>query len=134
MELVIWKQIRTGEWESPQGFKAYNVPEGWELIYETDQGQEITLHKNFKEARKKAQEIKGFKIPKHPKGNQGQWIKEPIGYCPYHHYFLSHTDAKNHECLRKGCTWLVKISSPHWDRRDEVKRNKKKRKANVKTE
>ena len=127
MELVIWKKVRTGEWESPQGFRAYNVPEGWELIYETDDGQEITLHENFKEARRKAQSIKGFDMPKHPKGNQGQWIKEPIGYCPYHHYFLSHTDAKNHECLKKGCTWLVRISSPHWDRRHEVKRNKKRK-------
>lgn len=128
MQLVIWRQIRTGEWESPQGFKAYNVPEGWELIHETNEGQEITLHENFKEARRKAQSIKGFDIPKRPKGCYGQTIKEPVGYCTYHHYFLSHSDTKNHECMRKGCTWMVRISSPHWDRRDELKRNKKRKK------
>ena len=111
MELVIWKQVNAGEFESPQGFRLYNVPEGWELIYETDEGQEITLHESYKEARKKAQEIKGFKIPKHPKGQFGQWIKEPIAYCTYHHCFLSHTDTKNHKCMKKNCGRMVRVSS-----------------------
>ena len=129
MQLVIWHRTAPGEWESPQGFKAYDVPEGWELIHETEDGQEISLHRNFKEIRIAAQKIMGFTIPENPLGQYGKRIREPIAYCVYHKYFLSHSDAKCHGCLKKMCKWMVRISSPHWDRRAEAKRNKKRRKS-----
>jgi hypothetical protein len=129
VETVIWRRISSNKYESPQGYKARQTHDGWELTRIIQNREETTWYKNFSALRRAAQKMSGFDISETPMGIDGRVRTDPIGYCCYHTCYLSHTDAKKHGCLKKSCSWLVKISSTHWDRRDEIKRNKKSKKA-----
>ncbi len=130
MALVIWTKKSPNEYYSEQGYMAFQTEEGWDLYSQTEEGYEITKCQTFLEVRRKAQTMEGFYIPDAPRGQNGKIIKEPIAYCHYHKYYMTHNDCKNHGCMKKNCTWFRKVSSSHWDRRAVVNALKKEKRKN----
>lgn len=57
-------------------------------------------------------------------------IKEnrAIGYCWHHHCYVSTTQLKQKECLRKQCGALEKCEHEFWRQRELVKARKKEKK------
>ena len=51
--------------------------------------------------------------------------KRVIGYCRRHHCYLSTTQLKQKECLKKQCNHLQKHEHEYWRQR-ELKKMKKK--------
>lgn len=59
-------------------------------------------------------------------------IKEnkAIGYCKHHHCYVSVTQLKQKECLRKQCNALEKCEHEFWHQRELAKARKKEKKMN----
>ena len=56
--------------------------------------------------------------------------KRVIGYCHRHHCYLSSTQLKQKECLKKQCNHLQKHEHEFWRQR-ELKKLKKKESRNL---
>lgn len=59
-------------------------------------------------------------------------IKEnrAIGYCWHHHCYVSVTQLKQKECLKKQCGALEKCEHEFWHQRELAKARKKEKKMN----
>lgn len=59
-------------------------------------------------------------------------IKEnrAIGYCWHHHCYVSVTQLKQKECLKKQCGALEKCEHEFWRQRELAKARKKEKKMN----
>lgn len=53
--------------------------------------------------------------------------KRAVGYCWKHHCFVSTTQLKQKECLKKQCNALEKCEHEFWRQRDLKKARKKER-------
>lgn len=51
-----------------------------------------------------------------------------IGFCWYHHKWLTVGQLKKHECLGKQCNALEKRPHVYWDQREKKRQMKKARK------
>ena len=51
-----------------------------------------------------------------------------VGYCHRHHCYLSSTQLKRKECLKKQCTHLEKHEHEFWRQRDMTKARRQQRK------
>lgn len=54
--------------------------------------------------------------------------KRCIGYCSRHHCYLSATQLKQKECLKKQCTHLEKYEHEFWRQRELTKMRRKQKK------
>ena len=54
--------------------------------------------------------------------------KRVVGYCCRHHCYLSSTQLKRKECLRKQCNHLKKQDHEFWRQRELVKKKRKQKK------
>ena len=51
--------------------------------------------------------------------------KRVIGYCHRHHCYLSSTQLKRKECLKKQCNHLEKKEHEFWKQREIIKTKRK---------
>lgn len=51
-----------------------------------------------------------------------------VGYCHRHHCYLSSTQLKRKECLKKQCTHLEKYEHEFWRQREITKQRRQQRK------
>lgn len=58
--------------------------------------------------------------------------KNPPAYCKFHHGYVTVSEMKRHECLKKQCGHLVKYDHPYWAQREETRRLRKERKNHYK--
>ena len=54
--------------------------------------------------------------------------KRCIGYCSRHHCYLSATQLKQKECLKKQCNHFEKYEHEFWRQRELTKMRRKQRK------
>jgi hypothetical protein len=54
--------------------------------------------------------------------------KRCIGYCSRHHCYLSTTQLKQKECLKKQCTHLERYEHEFWRQRELTKMRRKQKK------
>ena len=54
--------------------------------------------------------------------------KRAIGYCHRHHCYVSSTQLKQKECLKKHCNHLEKCEHEFWRQREAIKTKKRQRK------
>ena len=54
--------------------------------------------------------------------------KRCIGYCWKHHCYVSSTQLKQKQCLKKGCNALERYEHEYWKQREIIKAKKKQRK------
>lgn len=57
--------------------------------------------------------------------------KRCIGYCSRHHCYLSTTQLKQKECLKKQCTHLERHEHEFWRQRELTKTRRKQRKVTL---
>lgn len=58
--------------------------------------------------------------------------KRVVGYCQRHHCYLSSTQLKRKECLKKQCSHLEKQEHEFWRQREIAKERRQLRKAAMK--
>lgn len=51
--------------------------------------------------------------------------KRCVGYCWKHRCYVSSTQLKQKECLKKGCNALEKYDHEYWRQREILKQKKK---------
>ena len=51
--------------------------------------------------------------------------KNPPAYCRKHCGYITVTEMKRHECLKKQCRHLCKYEHPYWQQRENLKKKKK---------
>ena len=54
--------------------------------------------------------------------------KKCIGYCQRHHCYISTTQLKRKECLKKQCVHLERYEHEFWRQRELTKAKRKQRK------
>ena len=52
-------------------------------------------------------------------------------FCAYHGKALTPKQMQKHKCLAKGCTALIKHEHEYWEKRAEIKENRRKREARL---
>ena len=57
--------------------------------------------------------------------------KRCIGYCWKHRCYMTSTQLKQKECLKKGCNALERYEHEYWKQRDSLKLKKKQKKGLV---
>ena len=57
--------------------------------------------------------------------------KRAVGYCKRHHCYITSTQIKHKECLKKQCYHLEKKEHEFWKQRDLKKAKKKARKVSL---
>lgn len=58
--------------------------------------------------------------------------KRAIGYCHRHHCYISSTQLKRKECLKKQCNHLEKQEHEFWKQREIAKLRRQQRKTMIK--
>lgn len=58
----------------------------------------------------------------------GTWSANTCAFCAFHGRALTPRQMKNHNCLGKGCSALIKHEHPIWDLRAKKKALRKSRK------
>lgn len=51
--------------------------------------------------------------------------KRCVGYCWHHHCYVTSTQVKQKECLRKGCDALERYDHEYWRQRELTKLRRK---------
>lgn len=58
----------------------------------------------------------------------GSASSNTCAFCAYHGRALTPRQLKQHKCLAKQCTALIRHEHPFWDQRNEAKKNRRARK------
>lgn len=58
----------------------------------------------------------------------GSASSNTCAFCAYHGRALTPRQLKQHKCLAKACTALIRHEHPFWDQREERKQLRKERK------
>lgn len=57
--------------------------------------------------------------------------KRCVGYCKRHHCYMTDTQLKRKECLKKQCRALERYEHEFWKHREFIKMKRKSKGANV---
>lgn len=61
----------------------------------------------------------------------GSESSNTCAFCAYHGRSLTPNQMKQHRCLAKGCTALIRHEHPYWAEREESKQKRRERKARL---
>ena len=55
--------------------------------------------------------------------------RRAVGFCHFHHCYVTSTQLKQKECLKKQCNYLKKQEHDFWRQREAIKNKRKNRKS-----